>query len=357
MTIAGVKGASATSTGPSFAIPTARGDTIDSGDLGFTLPVEDTIQESPEMALNWPDYSWAARPEEERIAGVVAKLKVAKQTGVDSIVDRTIPGVGRNVPRLKKIAEQTQLNIIVLTGWYVRYEFEYYFHYRERFPDWYKGELTYEDFLARDIEEGILDTGVRAAGIKVVSDCYGIRETGDVRNVFRHAARVHRRNGAPLMTHTTGVNGAMIQQEVFAEDGVDLSRVLLGHIDRTPADVPLGDFERLLQKGSFLSFDGWWGTGEPHPVRSYAATREQNIDRVVSLIERGYEKQLLLSNGNVAFADCLPDLEGEDFAPYTQLHLDIIPALRDGGITDAQIAQMTVENPRRVFESLARGGY
>jgi phosphotriesterase-related protein len=339
------------------AVPTARGDAIDSSELGFMLPVELVVQESPEMGINWPDYSWAALPEEQRIADVVEKLNLAKENGVDTIVDRTIPGIGRDVWRMKKIAGQAPVNILVMTGWYTRYEFEYYFHYRERFPDLFKDELTLEDFMVRDIEDGILDSGVRAAAIKAVSDLYGIRETGDVRNVFRHVARAHRRTGAPIMTHTSGFDSAIVQQDVLAEDGVDLSRIVLAHIDRTPADVALDDIERLLNRGSYLSFDGWWGTGEPHPVRSYAATREQNIERIVGLIDRGYDKQMLLSNGNVAFTDCLPSTFVGEYAPYTQLQLDIIPALKERGVSDNAIRQMTVDNPRSVFESLGRGGY
>lgn len=343
------------------SIATARGDTIDTSELGFTLASELVVQESPEIGMNWPDYSWAARPEEERIADVVDKLNAAKSHGVDSLVDWSIPGIGRDVRRIRKIAEQTSVNILVCTGWYTRYEFEYYFHYRERFPELYEGELTFEDFMVRDIEQGILDSGVRAVALKAVSDLYGIRETGDVRNVFRHVARAHRRTGAPIVTHTRGLDQGVVQQDVLAEDGVDLSRLLLGHIDRTDAEVPLGDFERVLQRGSYLSFDGWWGTGGPDPVRSFAPTREHNIDRIVELLSRGYEKQLTLSTGSVAFTDCLPTVfagtgEGE-YAPWTQLHLDIIPALAERGVRDEQIQRMTRENPRELFESAAKGGY
>jgi phosphotriesterase-related protein len=338
-------------------VPTARGDVIAFGELGFTLPVELIIQESPEMSVNWPDYTWGALPEEERIADVIAKLRVATEAGVNTIVDRTIPGINRDVPRMKAIAQQVPVNILVLTGWYTRYEFEYYFRYREAYPELFEDELTFEDFMVRDVEAGIADTGVRAAGIKCVSDYHGIAETIDVRNVFRHCARAHRRTGAPIMTHTSGVESARDQADVFAEDGVDLSRVALCHIDRTPIDVPFDEFERLLQRGPYLSFDGWWGTGGRNPVRSYAATREENIDRVVKLVELGYENQLLLSNGNVAFTDCLPSSFVGEYAPYTQLSYDIVPELKERGISDDQVGQLTVENPRRLFESLERGAY
>jgi phosphotriesterase-related protein len=338
-------------------VPTARGDAIAASELGFTLPVELLVQDSPEMAMNWPDMTWAARPEEERIADVIQILQNAKDNGVDTIVDRSIPGINRDIKRTKLIAGKTPVNILVLTGWYTRYEFEYYFHYRERFQDLFAGEPTFEDFMVRDIEQGILDSGVHAAAIKAVSDLHGIHETADVRNVFRHSARAHRRTGVPIMTHTSGYDAAIVQQEVLLEDGVDQARVILAHMDRTPQDVPLGDFERLLQRGANLSFDGWWGTNEPHPVRSFAATREQNMDRVVFLLERGYEKQLFLSNGSVAFTDCLPATFTGEYAPYTQLQLDIIPALRGRGVTEDQIRRMTVDNVRELFERCAQGPY
>lgn len=343
----------------SFTIPTARGDEIDSTELGFTESAELIIQESPEISLNWPDLSWAALPEEKRIADVVAKLKVATDHGVDTIIDRAIPGINRDAGRIKRIAEQVKVNIIVLTGWYTLRDMEYFFQLREEFPDAFRGTPTLADLMVRDIQEGIADTGVRAAGIKVVSDRYGIREAGDVRAVFRHSSEAHRRTGAPLMTHTIGVGSAAVQQEVFAEDGVDLSRVLLAHMDRTSADVPLGDFERVLQRGSMLCFDGWWGdAAETVTVAAIQPpSRAQNIDRVVGLVERGYEKQLLLSSGGaVCFQDCLPTLP-QDYAPYTQLQLDIIPALKERGVSDAQIDRMTVENPRRLMASLAQGPY
>ena len=96
---------------------------------------------------------------------------------------------------------------------------------------------------------------------------------------------------------------------------------------------------------------------EPHVVRSFAATREQNIDRVVALLDKGYEQQLLLSNGSFTWTDCLPATFTGEYPPYTQLQLDIIPALRERGATEEQIRRMTVDNARELFERCAQGPY
>ncbi|HKQ84872.1 MAG TPA: hypothetical protein VJS42_21920 [Steroidobacteraceae bacterium] len=340
-------------------IPTARGDTVAASKLGMVLPTELVIQESPEMSLNWPDNSWGGRPEAERIASVVAILNAAYQHGVGTIVDRTIPGIGRNVPRMKTIAQQTKLNIIVTTGWYTLYELPYYFGYREATPKEYpKGDMSLADFMVRDIEKGIMNTGVRAAAIKVVSDKYGIEQTPDVRKVFKASSLAHRRTGAPIVTHTVGIASAQQQQKVFAEDGVDLARVVLGHVDRTPPDVNLGEFERALEKGSFLSFDGWDNGGENILDQ---ASGKLNLERVASLVRKKYTNQILLSSGwPIAFNDVFPPNfrggSGPDKA-YMTVNDFVIPGLKSLGVSDKDITQMTHQNPQRMLSTLAKGGY
>ncbi|HKQ82852.1 MAG TPA: twin-arginine translocation signal domain-containing protein [Steroidobacteraceae bacterium] len=340
-------------------IPTARGDTVAASKLGMVLPTELIIQESPEISINWPDNSWGAKPEAEQIAKVVAILNAAHAGGVGTILDRTIPGIGRNVPRMKQIAQQTKLNILVCTGFYTLYELPYYFHYRQEFPGQYPNQLKLEDFLARDIEKGIRDTGVRACAIKVISDKYGIEETPDVGRVFKASSIAHRRTGAPLVTHGVGIVDGRRHQKVFASHGVNLSRVVLGHQDRTPPSVSLEEFERALDAGSFLSFDGW-GPAGPNPVASDPAGPEQNLQRVASLVKKGYVKQILLSGGwPIAFYDVFSDdfMPEDGIKPYMRVAQQVIPGLKALGVSDSQIAEMTHGNPQRMLSSLAQGGY
>jgi phosphotriesterase-related protein len=339
-------------------VPTARGDAVAASDLGFTLVTECVIgPRTIEKEMNWPDHTFAEVPVFERIADAVGKLKAAKEAGVDSLVDRVIPGLGRDVRLVKEIALQVPINIIVATGWYTWNDLPLYFVFREKFPELMKQpEHSLEDLFVRDIEDGILDTNVRAGIIKIVSDHYGITEGVDT--AMRAAARAHRRTGAPITTHTeqgVGVKSGLLQQQVLAEEGVDLSRVIIGHIDWTPPEVPLGEFERLLQAGSFISFDTL-GLDPQWPPEFRAGLREKRVERVVELIGRGYLEQIMLSHDNSCFYDVQP-MHKLEFPPYTEITVDFIPKIKERGITDEQITEIMVGNPRRLFETASKGGY
>jgi phosphotriesterase-related protein len=339
-------------------VPTARGDLIDSSNLGFTLVTECIIgPRNIEKEMNWPDHTFAEIPVEDRIADAVSKLNAAKRAGVDTICDRVIPGLGRDVRLVKRIAEQTPVNIVVMTGWYTWNDLPLYFVLRERFPHLLKEpEPTLEDLFVRDAEEGILDTGVRAGMIKIVTDHYGLSD--GVRSAIRAAARAHRRTGVPLTTHTgigIGVQTGLLQQQALIEEGVDLTRVNIGHVDWTAPDVPLGEFERLLQAGSFISFDTI-GLDPQWPPDHQAAWREKRIERVVALINRGYVNQIMISHDNGCFYDVQP-MHELPFPTYTEVIRDFLPKLKERGITEDHIRTMMFENPRCLFESKEKGSY
>jgi phosphotriesterase-related protein len=337
---------------------TARGDTLDTDALGLTLVTECIIgPRLIEKEMNWPDHTFAETPREGRIADAVQKLEHAKDAGVDTIVDRVIPGLGRDVRLVNEIAKQVRVNIIVATGWYTWRDLPLYFVFRQKFPDLQGDkEPSLEDLFVRDIEDGVADTGVRAGIIKVVSDEFGITE--DVRTIIRAAAGAHRRTGAPITTHTqqgAGARSGLEQQAALREDGVDLSRVIIGHVDWTDPDTPLDDFERLLDAGSYISFDTI-GLDPQWPPDYARRLRLARIERIGSLIERGWVNQLMISHDNSCYYDVQP-MHQLDFPTYTEVIVDFLPKLRERGVTEDQIAQMMVRNPRDLFATTGKGGY
>ena len=93
---------------------TARG-AIDTADLGVTLMHEHVFIMTTEIALNYPE-AWG--DEERRVADAIDRLNELKSRGVDTIVDLTVIGLGRYIPRIARVAAATELNIVVATGLY-----------------------------------------------------------------------------------------------------------------------------------------------------------------------------------------------------------------------------------------------
>src|SRR5436309_9412896 len=100
---------------------------IDSAQLGTTLMHEHVFVLDKEISENYPE-NWGL--EEKRIADAVTRLNELKSRGVDTIVDLTVIGLGRYIPRIRQIAQQTKINIIIATGIYTYHDAPLYFHFR-----------------------------------------------------------------------------------------------------------------------------------------------------------------------------------------------------------------------------------
>jgi phosphotriesterase-related protein len=321
-------------------VQTARGS-VDSSQLGTTLMHEHVFVLDQEIQQNYPE-EWGS--EGKRVADAVARLNELKSRGVDTIVDLTVIGLGRYVPRILRVAEQTQLHIIVATGIYTYRDLPLYFHFRG--PTLPEGPDPIAEMLLRDIMEGIADTKVRAGILKCCTDEPGV--TPDVERILRVIARVHRRTGVPISTHTHAtLRRGLDQQRVFREEGVDLSRVVIGHSGDT---TDLGYLEELVRNGSYIGMDRFG----IDTILSF----EDRVNTVAAMCERGHASRMVLSHDAACFNHWLPERSLPAILPrwhYLHIHNDVIPALTRKGVSEQQLRMMLVENPRRIFDE--QGSY
>jgi phosphotriesterase-related protein len=318
------------------SINTVRGS-IETRELGVTLMHEHVFVLSTEIMQNYPE-PWG--DEDKRIADAVAKLNEMRSRGIESIVDLTVIGLGRYIPRIHRVAVQTDLNIVVATGVYTYNEVPMYFHYRGPGTTLGGPELMVDMFV-RDIVEGIGNTGVKAGILKCATDVQGV--TPGVERVLRAVAVAHRRTGVPISTHTHAHSGrGLEQQRIFQEEGVDLSRVIIGHSGDT-TDVAY--LEKLIANGSYIGMDRF-GIDVLLPF-------EDRVNTVAKLCELGHANRMVLSHDANCFMDWLPEEAVPVTLPnwhYLHIHNDVIPALKQRGVTDEQITTMIVDNPRKIFE-------
>ena len=299
---------------------------LDTANMGFTLMHEHVMVLWPPMYQQYPELF----DREARMTEAVAKLQAARAAGVTTMVDLTPIDLGRDPRFIKEAAEKSGMQIIVPTGLY--YSRPFYFLGR---PDSAMTEL-----FVRDILEGIGTTGVRANVIKCATEpeMDAINE-----RVLRASARAHRQTGVPICTHTMPANRTGLdQQRVFKDEGVDLGRVVIGHSDDSDDITYL---EQIIENGSFCGMDR---VGIPRP-----RTSEERADMVTKLVEKGYAGRITLSHDSSCHLDMLaPELleQWSDRWNLRHIPLDFVPMLRERGVSDAAITQMTVDNPRRIFE-------
>lgn len=306
--------------------------------MGTTLMHEHVFVLDTEVEESYPE-NW---DEEKRVSDAIEKLNDLKNTGVDTIVDPTVIGLGRYIPRIERIAQHTDLNIVPATGVYTYNDLPFFFHFRGPGTMLDGPEPMLELFI-KDITEGIADTDVKAAILKCATEEQGV--TPGVERVLRAVAQAHRQTGVPITTHTHAeTHRGRDQQRIFREEGVDLERVIIGHCGDT---TDLDYLRELMDKGSYIGMDRF-GLDLLLPF-------EDRVDTVAKLCDQGYAEKMVLSHDSNCFIDWFSEETRHEMAPnwhYKHIHQDVLPALKERGVTDEQIEQMLNTNPRRIFENV-----
>ena len=322
------------------SVESARGP-VDVDDLGPTLMHEHVFITSTEYVQNHGSGAWW--DEEERITDAATKLTRLTAKGITTIVDPTVWGLGRYIPRIQRIAARVpRLNIIVATGIYSYNDIPFQYEYRGPGLVFDGPEPMVEDFT-RDITDGIGDTGVKAAFLKCAIEAAGL--TPGVERIARAVARTHRETGVPITVHTSSPTKAgTVAVDLFGKEGVDLSKVVIGHAGDTN---DLDYLMSLADTGAILGMDRF-GLDLFNPTA-------ERVRTIAALCERGYADRIVLSQDAACFSDWFgPDPASALAAAapnwhYEHISDDVLPALRESGVTQAQIDQMLVGNPKRYF--------
>ncbi|MBB6351212.1 phosphotriesterase-related protein [Nonomuraea muscovyensis] len=323
-----------------MSVNTVRGP-VEPDQLGQTLMHEHVFVLSPEHLESYGRGAWW--DEEARVADAIGKLRAVAAKGVRTIVDPTVWGLGRYIPRIQRIAaEVPELNIIVATGLYCFEELPHQYEHRGPGLLLDMPEPMAEDFV-RDLTEGIGETGVKAAFLKCVVEEKGLLP--GVERICRAVAQAHLRTGAPITVHTNSFAGTgPMTLDLFAKEGVDLTKVVVGHAGDTN---DLDYLMRLADTGATLGMDRF-GLDIYNPTAQRVAT-------IAALCRRGYADRMVLSHDAACFMDYFGGAWQETLdtlAPnwrYDHIHDDVVAALVDSGVTQEQIEQMLVFNPRRYF--------
>jgi phosphotriesterase-related protein len=273
------------------------------------------------------------------------------ELGFGTVVDLTPYGLlNHDVRVLREVSERTGLNVVAASSIYL-----------EPYSPQWALDATVDEMRERFVADAT--TGVDGTDIKV--GIYGEQATGlneitaHEEKCLRASARAHRVTGLSINTHTTHGTMALEQVEILREEQVDLSRVVIGHMDIHADPAYL---RAVLGSGVTIGFDTlgkqfWDFVLAPVPEdppegefgkRAYYRPDRARMEMLAGLVRDGYAGQIVMSmdmTGAEAFLN--PRTHGR--LGYSYLGQEIVPGLARLGVAEEDIEQILVRNPARLL--------
>jgi phosphotriesterase-related protein len=303
---------------------------ISADELGYTLPHEHLYLDL--MRDNWSGDNYLNDPEL-----TYKELMLYKEAGGVSLVDQTSGGLTANdqymLPvkhpiAVREMSERTGLNIVLGCGWYRETYYEPYL--------WRMKTDEIAEEIERDVTHGIDGTDVRAGIIGEIGAHFTWISPIEER-VLRAAGRAQKRTGVMLTTHATRGPLGLDQLDILEEEGVDLRRVVIGH-PQSHADL---DYHaEIARRGAWISFDNMGPVEEGVPYE-----QQKLLNQVRDVIEAGLIGQLLFSH-DVCYRHMYRTYGGHG---YDFISTRLLPRLQEIGMTEDQLLQIMVDNPRRAL--------
>ena len=306
----------------------------------FVAPLEDMAhQEITLQNRGWIHYNHYSNYFNLLLDDVdlaIDEARLFEQAGGSAIVEVTTIGIGRDPLGLARISEGSGVHVVMGAGFYVDAV-----HPEDM-------DLRSEEDIARkiieDIQEGVDGTGIRAGIIGEVGCTWPL--TDNERKSLRASAVAQQETGAAILIHPGRHDSAPLEIiEILANAGADLSRVIMGHLDRT-----IEKFETLASlaaTGCFLEWDLFGNELSHYPLSHVDMPSDgQRMDMIARAVnELDCADRIVLAH-DICTRHRLARYGGHG---YGHIFENIVPRLRTRGFTGAQVQALTTHNAARIL--------
>ena len=261
----------------------------------------------------------------------LSEIELYRDLGGKTIVNMSNRGMGSNPLKLKKISEETGVNIIECTGFYTA----------ATHPEWMWNYTVNQlsDVMIRDIIDGIDDTGIQAGIIGEIGTSAEI--TDREYRVLEGAVIAQKETNASISIHIDPwVENGMTVLRFLEKNRADLTKVIIDHVD---AVINLNYCRELLKTGAVIEFENFGKNYETPGL--HFDTDEQRVNAISTLIEDGYDDQIVISS-DVCLKTDLYQFGG---GGYSHIPRTIVPMFMSNGINAGVIKKITEQNPRRLL--------
>jgi phosphotriesterase-related protein len=268
---------------------------------------------------------------EEVLEVVLPYLKKLRGFQCRTLVDCTATHLGRHPKLLKRLADESGINVLTVTGCYLSAD--------QRFMPPYVRTQSADELAQRWVSEwqgGIDDSGIRPGLIKLGFN--GGPLTQLERKVFQAALIAHLQTGLTIATHVgpwrevdAGFNArsALDQLDLLEQAKISPSSWIWVHAQN---EKDANHLVRAAERGAWISLDGL-----------SSDSLATHIDLVKRLHSRGLLNRVLVSHDAGWYNAGQPG--GGTFRSFDTAFTMFIPALRTEGFGDAEIQTIFVRNP------------
>lgn len=262
------------------------------------------------------------------------ELSYFRKAGGRTVVDASLPGIGRDPRALWEISQKTGVQIVMGTGFYVG----------ETHPDAlsFMTDRAIADLMVAELNGGADGTDIRAGYIGEI----GISEHFDdrERRVLRAAALAQRDTGVAINVHINPwTQNGLEAADILLAAGVDPSRICISHIDVENNRLYI---DALLSRGVYVEFDNF---GKEYYIRREVRNSgyglfvrdTERVALLAELLAAGHGDRILLAC-DVCLKNLLHAYGGWG---YDHLLTNIVPMMEDEGISAEEILRLTVKNP------------
>ena len=268
----------------------------------------------------------------------IRELLLYRDAGGKSFVDVSGRIPGWHPDDLVVASEATGVNIVASTGWYISPAHPP--SHAEASVD----ELA--EMLVKHIEVGIEGTDVRAGVIGELGMTEPLHPQEE--KVLRAGGRAQARTGVPLTVHPMVFKKEAHQYiDILEAEGANLDKVYISHMDGSCPDYEY--HESVMDRGVSIDYDLFGDTSwnDAHLLfgGDHWVSDHERVETLARLCADGYSQQIMLAQDR-----CLKThWVAYGGKGYAYVLTEIVPQLLDAGVTQDQIDDMLIENPKRIL--------
>ncbi len=309
------------------------------------VTLENIYHHRQNFILSWDGVSMR---EEDVMMG---ELTDFKKSGGSAMIEVSVPGLRSDLPAIKRLSQNSGVHVIATTGLYSE----------DSWPDRFKSMSIkdYEQYLNKEIAVGIENTDIKAGHIKVAIED-GPTEQGE--KLLKAAAHVSNETGLPLSIH----HGVMMTLDqvrkivsIVLAEGTNPGRTIMCHMQNSIACMDLKklvqdpesrqltlDFNKEIMDKGFIAGHDCFGHDYKLTMLGFLGTPEwQNLAAIYELCQQGYAGRIVLATDT--YLKILTRRYGG--GGFSHLTTSVLPLLKEVGVSEKHIEEMTVKNPARIL--------